>query len=697
MNKGFSILVLMLLLLSSFSVLGTELSTDKTDSTDEIPISLWDSIFQSNTFSFADLEKTVVSATANNVVRSANGPYLYVKDQSTAGANCLVGDLISVYVADSNGNKKADIWSHIYVKASSSDVMNLNNPSYGAWVDDFMNSQKTLFSSKVYYGYVCYKPNLQQDRVYSGARCVLGTEYCSNAFQLSGVGAYYCDVVNAKTCVSCVGTTCSNEPVETVSDGLIQTTEVAGLSASLYNIRANGQTNPTVIQGENYQITGAINIVGECKDCVVESGVDYYGQSFSVTTRSSTGACGDDLTVGSKFSAKNEPVIFTLVDKVNRNPGRYKIPVYVFTGCGGTLLAKDTFTITVEKQFEENLVECYWCDGEVKKSGSYANCDDAPKDATDNSALTCEAGTTCYICEDDTIKTGVFESGCVGDWKETQPVCGNEVVTCYSCDADGSSIKDYAKECVGDWKSTPVECKNNEVECWSCSGSSAVPKTVSGTTCPVGSSLNKPNCAVELNTCYWCYDYELKSDFYETSCSNIGLSATEKDCSPTNPVMCYSCDLKGNVVTKQYQTACPSGWSKESVTCGVEETCYWCDTATLQLKSQDYAVCPSGTKDEVLDCSVVEKVDCANNPNEPSCQIINCQAGSTEPFCEALCCDVDGEAKFEYAGLCRVPLATDQCTSKPTNDYVIVLIVVGSMISIVGVMIFLAYGKKKKR
>jgi len=693
MNKGFSVLIIMLFMLSSFSVLGAELATDKTETRDSIEPSFWSSIFGGNTFSFVSMEKTSYEAFVNNEVRSWNGPYQYVKDQSTAGTNCAIGDLIVPYVADSNGNWEADIWVDAYVKEYSSDVVNLNDPNYGAWVDDWMNTFSTFFSPRVYYGYICYLPNLEQDRVYSGSRCVLDDTFCSDAFQISGVGAYFCDIENSEKCDSCENGNC----IEESENDFIKPAEVKDLSAKLYNVEVNGEESATVIQYQNYEITGTIVIEGKCAGCVVESGVDLYGTTFSVTARSDSGACGDDLTVGAKFSAENENVQFILTDKVNKEPGKYKVPVYVFSACaseGGVLLSKSDFTIIVEPQHEDTLVECYWCDGGSKKSGPFSSCDYAPKDATENSALSCTADKTCYICEDDKLKSATFDDGCVGDYQETEPACGSDQVMCYTCDGDNSAheLKD---ECVGDWSATPIECANNEVECWAeCSPSGITyPQIIDGIICPAGTSLNKPNCDVELNTCYRCYDYELQTDFFENSCETYGLDSVELDCSPTNPVTCHACNLAGNPMSKEYQTSCPDGWSEESVICGNEETCYWCEST--QLKSQDYAVCPTGTKDEIVDCSVIVKVDCANQPNNPACQVAQCQAGSDESFCKSLCCDVSGDAKWEYAGLCANPLATSECTGKEDyNDVIIIVSVILGVLALIGVSMFTM---KKKR
>jgi hypothetical protein len=95
------------------------------------------------------------------------------------------------------------------------------------------------------------------------------------------------------------------------------------LKISFSNVKSS---KTSVLRGESYVISGIATIQGTCTNCVIETGLDYYGiwQGFSTTSKisstgakiSSTGACGNDKSVGIKIASANDGDViqFTLTD-----------------------------------------------------------------------------------------------------------------------------------------------------------------------------------------------------------------------------------------------------------------------------------------------------------------------------------------------------------------------------------------------
>lgn len=709
MRRIILLIAIVCVLLTASISYAEEIETENTRSSDEVQRSFWDSF--GGLFAFTDRPASDVVDT--NEVRVIDGeeqwhgPFLYEQGASTAGSECQVGDLIHVYTTDEQGNYKQDIWQEVYRKESSDDVVELNNPEYGAWVHDFMVGQTGLFTDKAYYGYTCYKPNPEYDRVYADSgRCVDSTTYCENPYQAGGSGSYQCDVKDQRSCASCEDGECLTQE-EVDAQQPEQTTQE--LSVDLYDIRVNDKDTDTVVQGENYEVTGVIDVQGECDDCVVETGIDLYGEQFSVIGRS--GACGDELTVGAKFSANDETVQFKLIDKAEqKEPGRYRVDVLVYSGCadeGGRELSRETFTVTIETPPEEQKIECYYCDGGRKKQSgpvvaesctAWASQKSDISDAvSDINQISCATGVECWSDCDagQTVSRNFDGDSCPDGWNQNKPSCDVDTVDCYQCQ-NGSLVKEQRSECTGDWNSQPQQCEQStELTCWECVDGEAVDSVVQDSSCPAGKQSSEPDCDVQTNQCYWCYEYEVNSGYFEQSCSDIGLKSSEPDCSPSNPVTCYTCDVQNNVDTKEWQDTCPSGWFEDKPVCGEQQVCYWCDSATGEMKSDTFAECPTGTKPNEVQCGDVEKVDCANNPNAESCQVQQCQQDSDEPFCDVICCSVDGEAKWEYSGLCQNAVAKQQCTEgTTTNDFLVPGLVIAGVLVGFGVVIYLTNRKK---
>lgn len=109
------------------------------------------------------------------------------------------------------------------------------------------------------------------------------------------------------------------------------------------------EVSPTTVEvGDPFTISGRAHIEGECDDCIIETGLQFYGQALALT--SSDGACGDQLTVGVKFDAEDEWVNFELTDIATRSPDQYRVTVIGASGChqqGGYELDRGTVTLTV--------------------------------------------------------------------------------------------------------------------------------------------------------------------------------------------------------------------------------------------------------------------------------------------------------------------------------------------------------------
>lgn len=95
----------------------------------------------------------------------------------------------------------------------------------------------------------------------------------------------------------------------------------------------------SVIAGQTFSISGSAKVTGgTASNAVIESGINYYGVGSStqsvLTLTSAVGACGDDQTVGVKFSGQtNDIVNFQLVDKAPTTPGSYRVRVVAVDRC----------------------------------------------------------------------------------------------------------------------------------------------------------------------------------------------------------------------------------------------------------------------------------------------------------------------------------------------------------------------------
>lgn len=128
-------------------------------------------------------------------------------------------------------------------------------------------------------------------------------------------------------------------------------------------------------QGQQYVVGGIAKVTGVCDGCVIEVTRPDFATPFSISRTSlEQGACGNDKTVGVKFSVKDDYVKFYLIDTATKT-GQYTLRVKAYNGCYADKL--DSFkTLDVanvrldvqEPQPEEQEPEqgsqdvtCYYC------------------------------------------------------------------------------------------------------------------------------------------------------------------------------------------------------------------------------------------------------------------------------------------------------------------------------------------------
>ena len=401
MNKIFSVFMILMFLFSSLLVFAEEeykeedFFTSKTRIIEGEPnLSFWNSLFRTRTFSFVTTE-TSQSVYDNLEVRTTLAPMVYRNYGGVVGGICFSGEYVVPFISDTSGNFKTFIFSNPWVKNHQYDNLNLNDPAYSSWLPAFMDSLKQWNDGETYYGYMCIRtPDDQKEFI--GKICLDDRRLCDNAF-------YWADGDRTPDCALNEITYCN------CASGKCVETARQPPKASVGNLRINGQTGVVnVYQDEYYDITGVIRIQGDCVDCVVETGGEFYGTMFSTIT-SRKGACGDDLTIGAKFSASNKAVSFRLTDIFDTKPaGRYEVPVIIYSGCGGTELARDTFKVNLQEPIV-NMVTCYACSDGRMIEREFPN--ECPRDWS-RTEVNCRPqettsvgdGVVCYYCEDGRLR-----------------------------------------------------------------------------------------------------------------------------------------------------------------------------------------------------------------------------------------------------------------------------------------------------
>jgi len=449
------------------------------------------------------------------------------------------------------------------------------------------------------------------------------------------------------------------------------------------------QQEITVVQGEEYEIKGIIYVTGNCEGCVIETGGDFYGEQYSVVS-SSTGACGDDQTLGVKFDAEDEAVTFFLYDKVTREPGRYRVPIFVFDHCyepgnPTTRLEQAHFFLNVEPEFDpdEALTDCYKCDGANLEHREFVG--DCPADYYPNE-LTCEVDNTvvCYHCNGENLVQEEHEGNCPQGTTETVPECGTEnLLKCYYCDSNDELKMEEHSECPQGTTENKPFCSNQELTCYYCQGQQMKTQVVQDDICPQGMSENQPTCDSNEMTCFWCYQNELSSGFYEDECPR-GTDDEPLDCTPSNPVTCYWCNEENKIESGIYANFCPLGKSLETPSCGEEIDCYWCEENQVQVQS--YASCPTGTLDYEPSCKEPSVSYCQNRLDDPTCTPVLCRDDKTRDICKTVCCEVDDGYDWRFDGQCGIVANSDNCLKEPEVGIgVVITIVVLAILLFVGI------------
>ena len=398
-------------------------------------------------------------------------PLVYEGGAHIAGRVCEVGEIIAPFFSDANGNFLGFIFSDGYIKEFENDRIRFSEYE---WAFNELESRRRVNYNPLskyfmrgapegitFYGYTCYK-NLQANALpeVNPSVKITRTDFtrtnsalieatlsdfrtASNiriGWELNGQRIYVGSItekfsIQVDESVTSLNTQNSvrpfvehnnrmiyGEPVSfTLSSGATQPTQPVQtqpsgdrLSVSLSDIRVNGDSGRvTLVQGEFFDVTGVLTIRGDCKDCVVETGTRFneYVRPFSIIS-SSTGACGDALTVGAKFTASNTNVQFRLTDKVALPEGRYRIDVRVFDSCydpvartGGNQLARGYYEVVVlpepvepvepiepiEPDVIQDVLMCGWCQDGVLRTEEYNECPEYAVHLSEDRSLVCDS------------------------------------------------------------------------------------------------------------------------------------------------------------------------------------------------------------------------------------------------------------------------------------------------------------------
>lgn len=326
-------------------------------------------IFGGQDKNFVDTSSSSVQAgqySCNQV--SSYGPYHMTSTaQGSFGLGCKTNQFTVFKYTDGRY-----IFDQAWKVSSSSDYPQVKN--YYIYGQDFD------------YSYACYTCSIDTpDNFEKGCitsdrtECVSASDskcYYDYGFE----GTCLSKIVNTVACLSGAGPLAPNqEYCWTDRNGVCETSKGEPSSASdcqqtVVEPKISIQSvvvenNGNLVSGENYEIVGVAYVEGTCNGCVIETGLNEYGQSFSVAQSSTGGACGDDRTVGIRFNAKDEYVRFTLRDTATQS-GRYRVPVYASNGCyndlGSQTKLLDTqyFNVLVEDPYvPPKQTTCYGCVG----------------------------------------------------------------------------------------------------------------------------------------------------------------------------------------------------------------------------------------------------------------------------------------------------------------------------------------------
>ena len=240
---------------------------------------------------------------------------------------------------------------------------------------------------------------------------------------------------NEESCLSADRTTCVyptdslcdiNFFYKTVCVDHISTNPVSATTTEL-DIKIDDveiENNGVLVLDQVYKITGKAYIEGKCDDCIIETGLKYYGTALSLVSEG--GACGDSDSVGVKFDAEDEWIEFTLYDKASEK-GSFNLEISAYNGCYKDLgddirkLDSETVKLTI---FDPNL-------DEVTTSGS----DDYNFIINDDDSN----DVICYFCMKDNMINAKYDNSCPEGTSSSVIDCGTPpVINCANDPSDPS-------------------------------------------------------------------------------------------------------------------------------------------------------------------------------------------------------------------------------------------------------------------
>lgn len=337
-------------------------------------VPLWQRIF-GQSFSFVSIEVDQMNNYACSLDSTHGSFEKPAGKQIRSGSQCDSGQFIA-YRSDGGDIPSGHyLFDNLWLKKDSTDLPEFQN----YWVND----------KSFDYSYACYDCQVSIVDDYEPGCLTKDKTDCVKKSD-SSCGTWY---GYEKVCL------------QYVEEGSSTDDSDAPVKITLKDIKVTNGGDLTVNQ--KYTVSGKAYIDGECDGCVIETGQGYYGTKSSALSIFSNevnqNACGDDLTVGIKFDAKNELIEFKLYDIATKK-GKYSVEIGAYNGCYVDLkddlrkLDSEKFSIEVtEPQIDSDLdvdddqsndVTCYFCRGSDLMSGTY---DNSCPDGTSDSEIECGA------------------------------------------------------------------------------------------------------------------------------------------------------------------------------------------------------------------------------------------------------------------------------------------------------------------
>lgn len=366
----------------------------------------FEALFGGQSFNFVDKQMTSLADYDCTYTHSSNKIYWSRNSDLQSGAVCDNGQFIVYF----NNDISHELFDELWWKKTTTDLPNFLNYDV-----------KHYFGDGMFYSYHCYDCNFPN---------------IEDSFEKGCLS-------NDKT--ECVGVT-DPKCDDTYWYGFESECLKHITRPAMYDITIT-ESPEEVKVNEIYKVKGYLEVTnGDLSDAIIESGINYYGsvftQPFTIIDESNKGQCGNDLTIGVKFNAiGNNRFYFTLTDNARVDLGTYKVPVYFFDKCAGTVLSQDTYSVKVVKEDvppPNDEVTCYWCEDGTLQTKTY-------------SAVNCPEGQSTERVSCDPCDLTPNSVACDPDYCENNPEALICIATC-TIDSCLYPTKYSIPSCEGNWK-----------------------------------------------------------------------------------------------------------------------------------------------------------------------------------------------------------------------------------------------------